>query len=99
MKKLSILFIVLLVLTVSCRKLNEIRKDLRNFNQVNLVDNNGEYNATHMDPTLMNAWGLAFSSGGTPWVNSTDGHVSEVYSAEGDLIPQRPRVNIPSPTD
>ena len=99
MKKLPIVFIALLALAMSCRKSNVRDKDLRNFTQVNLVDNNGEYNATHLDPTLLNAWGLAFSSGGTPWVNATDGHVSEVYTAEGDLIPARPRVNIPSPTD
>jgi uncharacterized protein (TIGR03118 family) len=99
MKKLHVLFIAAVVLTSGCRKLEEIRKDLRDFNQVNLVDNNGEYHATHTDPTLLNAWGLAFSSGGTAWVNSFGGHVSEVYTAEGALIPARPAVNIPSPTD
>ena len=99
MKKLLVVFVALLAITVSCRKLNEIRKDLRNFSQVNLVDNNGEYNATHMDTTLMNAWGLAFSSGGTPWVNSNGGGVSEVYTSEGALIPARPAVNIPTSTD
>jgi uncharacterized protein (TIGR03118 family) len=99
MKKLLIVFVALLAISVSCRKLNEIRKDLRNFNQVNLVDNNGEYHAAHLDPTLLNAWGLAFSSGGTPWVNSNGGGVSEVYTAEGALIPARPAVNIPTSTD
>ena len=99
MKKLLVVFIALLALTISCRKLNDIRKDLRDFGQVNLVDNNGKYNAAHMDPTLLNAWGLAFSSGGTPWVNSNGGGVSEVYTAEGALIPARPAVNIPTSTD
>jgi len=99
MNKLHLLFIAALALTLGCRKSNVKNKDLRDFTQVNLVDNNGEYNATHTDPTLLNAWGLAFSSGGIAWVNSLEGHVSEVYTAEGALIPARPAVNIPSPTD
>jgi uncharacterized protein (TIGR03118 family) len=99
MNKLHVLSIALLALTIGCRKSNVKDKDLRDFVQVNLVDNNGEYSAAHTDPTLLNAWGLAFSSGGTPWVNSLGGHVSEVYTAEGALIPARPAVNIPSPVD
>lgn len=99
MKQLNVLLIAALALTFGCRKSNVTNKDLRDFTQVNLVDNNGEYHATHTDPTLMNAWGLAFSSGGTAWVNSQAGHVSEVYTADGALVPARPAVRIPSPTD
>lgn len=99
MNKLHALLIAAVVLTFSCRKSNVTNKDLRDFAQVNLVDNNGEYAATYTDPTLMNAWGLTFSSGGTPWVNSLAGHVSEVYTADGAPVPARPAVNIPSPTD
>lgn len=90
---------VTLALTVGCRKSNVHNDDLRDFVQVNLVDNNGEYHAAFTDATLMNAWGLAFSSGGTPWVNSLFGHVSEVYTSEGAPIPARPAVRIPSPGD
>lgn len=86
-----------LILSTGCRKFNEIKKDLRDFTQVNLVDNNGEYSAAHMDTTLKNAWGLAFSSNGIAWVNSNGGGVSEVYTAEGVIL--RPPVNIPTPTD
>ena len=97
MNKLHVIFIAALAITTGCRKSNVDNKDLRDFVQVNLVDNNGEYSATHKDPTLMNAWGLAFSSGGIPWVNSLGGHVSEVYTSEGAIA--RPPVNIPSPGD
>jgi uncharacterized protein (TIGR03118 family) len=73
------------------------KKDLRDFQQVNLIDNNGEYHAKLKDPTLVNAWGLAFSSNGIAWVNAQGGHVSELYTAEGAIV--RAPVKIPSPTD
>jgi len=97
-KKLSFLLtiIFMVVLSNGCRKNNE-PKVLRDFGQVNLVATNNEYGATHIDPALMNAWGLAFSPGGTPWVNSNGGHISSVYDKEGAFIPARPAVNIPSP--
>lgn len=82
------------LLMVSCRKFDRV-KQLKNFAQVNLVDNNGEYNATITDPTLINAWGIAFNPTGIAWVNSQAGHVSEVYDREGNML--RPPVNIPSP--
>ena len=95
-KSLLILSAVILFV-LSCRKQNDQRRVLKNFDQVNLVDNNGEYHAVHQDPSLMNAWGLAFSGGGIAWVNSEEGHVSELYNAEG--VKPRAAVNIPSPTD
>ena len=94
-KSLSLLLLIpLAVFFIGCNKLND-PKALKDFAQVNLVANNDEYAAAHIDPQLLNAWGLAFSSGGTPWVNSTDGHVSAVYDKEGATV--RPPVNIPSP--
>lgn len=91
-------FLGLFGLASSCHKSNgDIKKELRDFQQVNLVANNDEYGARQIDPTLVDAWGLAFSSTGTPWVNATFGHVSEVYSAEGAIV--RQPVKIPSPAD
>lgn len=69
---------------------------LKDFNQVNLVGNNDEYDAAHIDPTLLNAWGLAFSGRGIPWVNANGTGLSEVYDKEGNIL--RPPVAIPSPT-
>ena len=89
-------FMLLAVMTIAtgCKKAH-IPKALKDFNQVNLVANNASYGAAHIDPVLLNAWGIAFSSGGTPWVASQAGHVSTVYDKEGVTV--RPPVNIPSP--
>jgi uncharacterized protein (TIGR03118 family) len=72
-------------------------KTLKDFTQVNLVGNNDEYDPTHIDPHLINAWGIAFSANGIAWVSSQEGHVSSVYDRDGNLIPARPEVAIPSP--
>src|ERR1700712_3280438 len=84
------------VLSVGCRK-TPVPPPSSTYNQVNLVANSAAYSPAHIDATLLNAWGLAFSSGGTPWVNSTGGHVSEVYDKDGAPIAARPAVGIPSP--
>ena len=70
-------------------------KKLKNYDQVNLVANNGNYGAPNIDPLQINAWGLAWSPTGIAWVNSQAGHVSALYSGEG-VAPRKP-VNIPSP--
>jgi uncharacterized protein (TIGR03118 family) len=85
-----------LSVVLSCNKGDVSQKDLRNFTQVNLVANSTEYSPKTVDPTLINAFGIAWSPGGTAWVNSVGGHLSELYTAEGDTIK---RVLIPSPTD
>jgi len=95
--RLCLLFIFVVSLTTSCRKANIDKNDLRNFQQTILVANNGSYAPVLVDPTLQNAWGLAWSPGGIAWVNAQLGHVSELYTAEGAVV--RPGVNIPSPTD
>jgi len=72
-------------------------KSLKDFTQVNLVANNDEYGAAHVDPHLLNAWGIAFSSNGIAWVGSQEGHVSAVYDRDGNMLAARPEVAIPSP--
>ena len=72
-------------------------KSLKDFSQVNLVDNNGEYAAAVTDPHLLNAWGIAFSPGGTAWVSAEAGGVSGVYNRDGVIQGISP-VAIPSPT-
>ena len=79
------LFLGLLSLVVGCQKFVEQVK-LKEFQQVNLVDNNGEYHAFHKDTALQNAWGLTFSANGIPWVNAQAGHVSAVYDAQGNTL-------------
>jgi len=90
----------------SCSKLGDLLhhnkedKDpvLKDYNQVNLVANNDEYGAPHMDPHLLNSWGLTFSSGGIAWISSQAAHVSNVYDKDGNMLAARPEVAIPSPS-
>ena len=91
---LFLLLSCLVLYSVGCKKQVD-QPALREFRQVNLVANNSEYDNPLVDPTLLNAWGLAFSPNGIAWVNSQAGHVSELYDKEGNII--RPPVNIPGP--
>jgi uncharacterized protein (TIGR03118 family) len=88
------LFLAFLVLITGCNK-DFNPKAIKDFNQVNLVANNNEYNNHVTDTALINAWGLAFNPGGIAWVSSQAGHVSTVYTKDGGIA--RPPVNIPSP--
>ena len=89
--------LTLILFTVGCKKISIDKDDLRNFQQVNLVANSGAYAPVLTDGTLLNAWGLAWSPTRIAWVNSHDGHVSELYTEAGTIV--RPPVHIPSPTD
>lgn len=108
-KKFYFLALSLFLMAVGCKK-NEsspvseepvlgakgnLNKLLKDFQQVNLVGNTDEYDPRHMDPLLVNSWGLAFSSNGIAWTGAQGGHVSTVYDREGVTV--RPAVNIPSP--
>ncbi len=95
--RLCLLVILLTGLSVGCRKANIDKNDLRDFQQVNLVSNNGAYGSTLIDPTLQNAWGIAWSPTGIAWVNSEASHLSHLYTGEGAIV--RTAVNIPSPAD
>jgi len=61
-------------------------KLLKDFMQVNLVGNNDEYHPARIDPLLVNAWGIAFSSGGTIWVSAEGTGVSTVYNKDGGQV-------------
>ncbi|MEO8112601.1 MAG: TIGR03118 family protein, partial [Ginsengibacter sp.] len=93
----SLLIIILAALSFGCNKPHVSTNDLRNFEQVNLVANSEEYHPVTIDPTLLNAFGIAWSPNGIAWVNSVGGHVSELYNSEGGIV--RAPVNIPSPSD
>lgn len=70
-------------------------KMLKDFTQVNLVSSSAHYNATRVDPLLVNAWGISFSTSGTFWISATNTGVSTVYNREG--VQGLPAVSIPSP--
>ena len=72
-------------------------KRLKDFQVRMLAANNNEYGAEHIIPTLKNAWGLAWSTTGTPWISAQAGHVSDITDSIGNRIPAIDPVNIPSP--
>jgi len=72
-------------------------KSVKHFRVRNLVANTGGYGAEQIDPTLKNAWGLAWSPTGTAWTGSQLGHVSNVYDSIGRPNATLNPVNIPSP--
>jgi len=88
------------LINVGCKKesstLVSTSKVLEDFNQVNLVANNTNYNAARVDPLLQNAWGIAFSPTGNIWLSANVTGYSAIYDKEGSqlLAP----VAIPSPT-
>lgn len=91
---LQALFVLLTItLWISCKK-HDFSRPLKDFEQVNLLSNSASYGAAHVDDSLINAWGLAFSPGGIAWVNAHDGHLSFILDKEGNSL--RPPVNIPS---
>ena len=99
--------VILLSLFVSCQKEvaktpateGEIAtkaipsKDLKDFTQVNLVGDNDEYNPAHIDPNLINGWGISFPSSGPAWVSSEGAGLSVIYTGDGSTA--RPPVVIP----
>jgi uncharacterized protein (TIGR03118 family) len=88
---------VLCLLSTACHKMNVNNNDLRNFEQVNLVADKASYDPGLVDPTLKNAWGLAWSPTGIAWVNAQADGLSELYTGAGAIV--RPPVLIPSPAD
>jgi len=65
--------------------------------QTNLVSN-GAVPATHIDPNLVNPWGISFFPGLSPfWVSDNNAGVTTLYDGTGSPTPRV--VDIPSPTD
>jgi len=72
-------------------------KRLKDFNVRMLASNTTGYGAENIIPTLKNAWGLTWSTTGTPWTGSQAGHVSDVMDSIGHRIAAIDPVNISSP--
>jgi len=68
------------------------QNELRNSNNsagcgpVNLISDVPEYGAALIDTNLVNAWGMAFSSGGGIWVSAADKGLSTIYSGQGSIL-------------
>jgi uncharacterized protein (TIGR03118 family) len=68
--------------------------DSGRYQQRNLVSD-GFITADHVDPHLVNAWGVAFNPFGFVWVADADGMVSTLYDGDGVINPLV--VQIPTP--
>ena len=84
-KSLPAIFLMVLILGTGCQKniaqqqqaavglSSQSKKPIkqkRNFVQTNLVANNTEYAGARVDPVLLNAWGLAWSTTGVAWISA-----------------------------
>ena len=85
--------LTLFFLNLGCQK---VPQSLKDFTQVNLVGDNDEYNPARIDPALVNAWGITFSSGGTVWISAEATGKSLVVNKDGGQV--LAPVSIPSPT-
>jgi uncharacterized protein (TIGR03118 family) len=56
------------------------------YTETKLVADDASLGATTVDPNLVNAWGLAFSSGGTLWVSDNGTSLSTLYNGTGGKI-------------
>lgn len=74
----------------------KIPQSLKDFTQVNLVRDTNEGDTAKIQPALVNAWGLTFSSGGTAWISAEATGKSVVVNKDG--VQGLPPVSIPSPT-
>lgn len=108
MQRIALSFLLLVVVFSGCKKndpeAGSTGKDnslasrphpmnLRGFEQINLVSDVAEYNPRHIDVNLVNAWGIAFSATGIPWISSADKGLSVIYDTSGNTV--RPPVSIP----
>ena len=56
------------------------------YEETKLVADDASLGATTVDPNLVNAWGLAFSSGGTLWVSDNGTSLSTLYNGTGGKL-------------
>ena len=53
-------------------------------------------NAAVLDPVLQNAWGVAFTSSGSPfWVNDNATGCSTLYGGDGSIVPLQVAIPLP----
>ncbi len=66
------------------------------YTQTNLVSDTAVFGAAHIDPNLVNAWGIAFSTaaGAHPWISANGSFTSAIYDTTGGSPSS---VTIPAP--
>jgi uncharacterized protein (TIGR03118 family) len=98
-KAFKLAFAVVLLFAVSCQKdMNNSSssarqkgvyiatpKEFKDFVQVNLVGDNNQYSPAHIDPNLINAWGLDFPPSGNIRIAAEGTGMSTVYTLDGNI--------------
>lgn len=69
-------------------------KDLKDFEQVNLLSDVAEYNPERIDPDMVNGWGISFPASGPAWVSTEGTGKSLVLNGNGSPVAISP-VTIP----
>ncbi len=96
------MFIVLVVFTVIGSSCDQLFDELNippnaapaSYKQIILVSDTAGFNASRIDTTLVNAWGIAINPNGIIWISSNGKGLSEVYDRNG--LPKRAPVAISS---
>ncbi len=100
----SLLFFISIFVLSGCQKVQDELMHLKDehapklsedYKKVTLVANTSGYNAGRIDASLVNAWGLTFSSTGIAWISANGTGVSTVYKKDGSQV--LAPVAIPSP--
>jgi uncharacterized protein (TIGR03118 family) len=99
-----VVIIVVAMTFSSCKKLqNELDSQIPvsvsrqvSYVQTNLVSDTVSNNAARLDPTLVNAWGIAINPNGIFWINSNGKDLTEVWDKNG--LPKRNPVTVPTPS-
>lgn len=68
------------------------------FAQTNLVSDTASFSPAHIDANLLNAWGIAFSATGKPWIASNHGSVSTIYDTAGNTVLAPVTIPVPGAT-
>src|SRR4029078_8696284 len=58
-------------------------QELKDFEQVNLVGDNDEYGPAHINPNMVNGWGISFPASGPAWVSAEGAGKSLVLGGDG----------------
>ena len=82
-------------LAIACAAVPAAYADGATYTRHNLVSD-GYVPADHVDPNLVNAWGIAFNPTGPVWVANNGTGTSTIYDGSGKAVPLV--VKIPTPT-
>jgi uncharacterized protein (TIGR03118 family) len=89
---LTLLF-TMCMLFVACDDDDDDGSPDARYEQVNLVSNESGYNASVVDPNLVNAWGVAVGQTGAFWIASTGKDMTTIYDYTGQII--APAIPVP----